>query len=334
MRVHVTGVAGLIGSHIARHWLEAGAEVTASDNFSSGYKDNIDPRIVPMYEADCTSLDDMVVAMRGADVVYHCAASPHEGLSVFSPCEITNSVFSATVTVMTAAIVNKVRRVVTMSSMARYGSIRVPYMEDDEPVPEDPYGIAKLAAEKEVELLGKIHGVDYVIAVPHNVVGQGQRYDDPYRNVVAIMINRCLQGKPPIVYGDGFQKRCFSHVSDAVGPLARMATDDSVVGEVINIGPDEEFVTINELAEVVMQATGFAGKPEYVDARPQEVKFAYCSSDKARKFLGYETRKKLADIVLEMVAWIRKRGTLPFDYYLPLEIVNDKTPKTWVERLI
>lgn len=334
MRVHVTGVAGLIGSHLARHWLEAGAEVSASDNFTSGYRDNIEPGIVPMFEADCTDLDEMTVAMRGADVVYHCAASPHEGLSVFSPCEITNSVFSATVTVMTAAIINKVRRVVTMSSMARYGNIDVPYTEDAAPEPEDPYGIAKLAAEKEVELLARIHGVEYVIAVPHNVVGQGQRYDDPYRNVVAIMVNRCLQGKAPIVYGDGYQKRCFSHISDAVGPLARMATADNVVGEVINIGPDEEFVTINELATMVMAATGFQGTAEYVEGRPQEVRFAYCSSDKSRRLLGYETRKRLGDIVLEMVAWIRKRGTLPFDYYLPLEIVNEKTPKTWVERLI
>jgi UDP-glucose 4-epimerase len=334
MRVHVTGVAGLIGSHLAKHWLTAGAEVTASDNFTSGYRDNIPEGVVPLLVGDCTSLDDMVVALRGTDVVYHCAASPHEGLSVFSPCEITNSVFSATVSVMTAAIISKCRRVVTMSSMARYGAVDIPFREDADPKPEDPYGIAKWAAEKEVELLSRIHGIEYVIAVPHNVVGPGQRYDDPYRNVVAIMINRCLQGKPPIVYGDGAQKRCFSHISDAIGPLARMATDEHVVGEVINIGPDEEFVTINELAEMVIAATGFDGKPEHVPPRPQEVKFAYCSSDKSRRLLGYETKKKLADIVLEMVAWIRKRGTLPFDYYLPLEIVNDRTPKTWTERLI
>ena len=334
MRVHVTGVAGLIGSHLARHWLEAGAEVSASDNFSSGYRDNIPEGVVPLLEGDCTNLDDMVVALRRCDVVYHCAASPHEGLSVFSPCAITNSVFSATVTVAAACIINKVKRLVACSSMARYGAIRVPYFEDDEPVPEDPYGIAKWAAEKEVELLSRVHGLEYVIAVPHNVVGQGQRYDDPYRNVVAIMVNRCLQGKPPIVYGDGFQKRCFSHISDALGPLVRMATDDHVVGEVINIGPDEEFVTINQLAELVMAATGFEGEPEYVAARPQEVKFAFCSADKARRMLGYETKKKLGDIVIEMVAWIRKRGTLPFDYYLPLEIVNEKTPKTWLEKII
>jgi len=334
MRVHVTGVAGLIGSHLARYWVEQGAEVSASDNFTSGYRDNIPEGVVPLLDGDCTNLDDMVVALRGTDVVYHCAASPHEGLSVFSPCEITNSVFSATVTVATACIINKVKRLVTCSSMARYGSIRVPYFEDDVPAPEDPYGIAKWAAEKEVELLSSVHGLEYVIAVPHNVVGQGQRYDDPYRNVVAIMINRCLQGKPPIIYGDGFQKRCFSHISDALGPLVRMATDPHVVGEVINIGPDEEFVTIRQLADLVMAATNFEGQPQFVDARPQEVKFAFCSADKARRMLGYETRKQLADIVLEMVAWIHRRGPLPFDYYLPLEIVNERTPKTWLEKII
>lgn len=334
MRVHITGVAGLIGSHLARYWCDKGAEVSASDNFSSGYRDNIDKRVVPLCEADCTELDEMVVAMRGADVVYHCAASPHEGLSVFSPVEITKSVFGATVSVVTACIVNKVKRLVTMSSMARYGNLPVPYDEDLLPTPEDPYGIAKVASEEEVKLLSRVHGLEYVIAVPHNVVGPGQRYDDPYRNVVAIMINKCLRGESPIIYGDGEQKRCFSHISDALGPLVKMATDPEVVSETINIGPDEEFVTINHLAELVIEATGFEGKPVHVPPRPQEVRLAYCSAEKAREMLGYETTKTLANIIEDMVEWIRKRGPLPFDYYLPLEIVSEKTPRTWLERTI
>lgn len=334
MRVHVTGVAGLLGSHIARYWLQAGAEVSASDNFTSGYRDNIEEGVAPLYEADCTELDDMVMALQSADVVYHCAASPHEGLSVFSPVSITKSIFGASVSVLTACIINKVKRLVMFSSMARYGATEFPFRESQQPVPEDPYGIAKLAAESEVTLLSKVHGLEYVIAVPHNVVGPGQRYDDPYRNVVAIMINRCLRGQPPIVYGDGMQKRCFSHISDALGPLVKMATASNVVGEIVNIGPDEEFVTINELAKLVIEATGFQGTPEHVPGRPQEVKFAYCSSDKSRQLLGYHTTKNLKDIVEEMVAWIRKRGPLPFDYYLPVEILSDKTPKTWTEHLI
>jgi UDP-glucose 4-epimerase len=332
MKVHVTGVAGLIGSHLARFWLDADSEVSASDDFTSGYRDNVDPR-AELFEGDCGDLDAMIRATKGAEVVYHCAASPHEGLSVFSPHTITKSVFGTTVTVTTACIINKVRRLVSCSSMARYGSIEPPFHEEQTPEPEDPYGIAKLAAEQEVALLSKIHGLEYVIAVPHNVVGPGQRYDDPYRNVVAIMINRCLQGKPPIIYGDGKQMRCFSNIVDAVAPLSRMAWAD-VSGETINIGPDENFVTINHLAELVMRLTGFDGEPLYMPPRPQEVRKAYCSSDKARRLLEYRTTKRLEQTVQEMVDWIRLRGVLPFDYYLPLEITNEQTPKTWSERLM
>lgn len=242
--------------------------------------------------------------------------------------------FGTTVTTMTAAIVTGVRRFVNFSSMARYGSIAVPYTETQTPEPEDPYGVAKVAAEHEVRLLSQIHGVEWTNAVPHNVVGIGQRYDDPYRNVVAIMINRCLQGKPPIIYGTGEQKRCFSHVTDALQCLVKMATQADVVGETINIGPDEEFVTINELARLVMNVTGFQGEAIYMPARPQEVQLAYCSSDKARQLLGYQTTIKLVQIIEEMVDWISLRGPLSFDYYLPIEIDNEHTPKTWKEQLL
>lgn len=333
MKVHVTGVAGLIGSHLARRWLDLGADVSATDNFSSGYEDNVE-KAVRLYVADCCDLEAMLRTTKGADVVYHCAASPHEGLSVFSPHAITQSVFCTTVTVATACIVNKVKRLVTCSSMARYGNIKVPYTEDQTPKPEDPYGIAKWASELEVELLSKVHGLEYAVAVPHNVVGVGQRYDDPFRNVVAIMINRCLQGKPPIIYGDGEQERCFSHVSDALDCLVKMADSPEALGETINIGPDENFVTINKLAETVMRLTDFVGEPIHVPPRPQEVKHAYCSSEKARRLLGYKTTKTFENIVEEMVEWIRRRGVLPFDYYLPLEILNEKTPATWRDKTI
>jgi UDP-glucose 4-epimerase len=333
MRIHVTGVAGLIGSHLARRWLDLGAEVSASDNFTSGYEDNVDKR-ARLFVADCRELDDMLVATRKAEVVYHCAASPHEGLSVFSPHAITQSVFSTTTAVVTACIVNKVRRLVVFSSMARYGSISVPYDEEQHPEPEDPYGVAKVAAEQEVALLSKVHGLEYVIAVPHNVVGVGQRYDDPYRNVVAIMINRCLKGEPPIIYGDGEQKRCFSNVFDALDSLIKMATADTVLGETINIGPDENFISINRLAELVMRETNFKGEVERHPPRPQEVKNAYCSSNKVRRLLDYKTTWTLERTIAQMVDWIRTRGTLPFDYYLPLEIVSEQTPKTWRDRLI
>lgn len=107
-----------------------------------------------------------------------------------------------------------------MSSMARYGSQETPFTEDMTPMPQDPYGIAKYASEMLVRNVCYTHGMDFVILVPHNIIGPRQKYDDPFRNVVSIMINRALQGKQPIIYGDGNQMRCFSFISDLINPYS------------------------------------------------------------------------------------------------------------------
>ena len=132
--------------------------------------------------------------------------------------------------------------------MARYGHHdKMPYREDYECRPQDPYGIAKKAGEDVLKNLCETHGVEYVIAVPHNIVGPRQKYDDPFRNVMSIMLNRMLQGKQPIIYGDGEQQRCFSYIDDCLYCLNALAFQEDVVGEVVNIGPDEESCTINHL---------------------------------------------------------------------------------------
>jgi UDP-glucose 4-epimerase len=146
------------------------------------------------------------------------------------------------------------------------------------------------------------------------------------------MINRALQDKPIIIYGDGYQERCFYYVDDCIACLKKMAFDEGVVGEVINIGPDEEPVKILELALLVRNLTGRV-PIAFMPGRPQEVKIALCSSNKARRLLGYHTKTSLEDGISKMVDYIRARGVRPFDYHLPLEIVNEKTPKTWTQRL-
>jgi UDP-glucose 4-epimerase len=147
------------------------------------------------------------------------------------------------------------------------------------------------------------------------------------------MINRALQGKPIIVYGDGSQQRCFSYIDDCIDCLKKMAFQDNVVGEVINIGPDEQTVTINDLAQIVREHTGSHLPAQYMPGRPQEVKIAFCSSTKARQLLGYETKTFLRPAIRHMIDYICARGVRPFDYHLPLEIVSEKTPRTWKERL-
>lgn len=219
------------------------------------------------------------------------------------------------------------------SSMARYGTNQVPFTEDMTPKPQDPYGIGKYAAELMLRNLADTHGMEWVIAVPHNIVGPRQKYDDPYRNVASIFINLMLQGRQPYIYGSGNQKRCFSFVTDDIEPLKQMAFDPACVGEIINIGPDDEFVTINELAEGVARLIQFDLEITYTRGRPQEVELANCSADKARRLLGYTPKVTLEDGLEQMISWISNRGARPFKYHLDLEIVNEKTPETWSKRL-
>lgn len=333
MRVFITGVAGFLGSHVADAMIKEGHEVVGCDNLIGGYLDNV-PDEVEFYQVDCRYLNTMNKIMRGVDVVYHTACTAYEGLSVFSPELICQNTYQITATVASAAIAQGVRRFVYCSSMARYGTQEtVPFYEDMIPKPQDPYGISKLAAEQLLKCLADVHNMELVIAVPHNIIGPRQKYDDPYRNVASIMINLMLQNRQPIIYGDGEQKRCFSFVQDDVDCLTKLAFQDNVIGEIINIGPDEEFVTINELAQVIAEIIGFDLEPIYMPGRPQEVKLATCSADKARALLDYKTSYSLEKGLREMVQYIKEKGPKKFRYHLDLEIINEKTPKTWSEKI-
>jgi UDP-glucose 4-epimerase len=274
----------------------------------------------------------MIKITKDVDIVFHCAATAYEGLSVFSPYFVSKNVFQITASLATAAIVNNVKRFVFCSSMARYGDNNVPFTEQMKPKPLDPYGISKVAGEEFIKNLSEVHGMEYVIAVPHNIIGPRQKYDDPYRNVASIMINLMLQKKQPIIYGDGNQKRCFSFVNDCIQCLEKMGFQENLNGEVINIGPDEEFITINYLAGVIAELLNFDLNPRYFPDRPQEVKMATCSASKARELLGYKTEYDLKQGLQEMIDWIIEVGPKPFKYHIDLEIINEKTPVTWKER--
>lgn len=335
MKVLVTGVAGFLGSHVADAMLALGHEVVGIDNMIGGDLDNI-PKGVVFYEINCKNLVKWPVILHNVELVYHCAALAYEGLSVFSPYTVVESIVGASTAVFSAAISAGVKRIVYCSSMARYGAgdPGPPFVENMRCSPQDPYGIAKLTAEHILRNLCEVHGVEHVVAVPHNIIGPRQKYDDPYRNVASIMMNRMLQGKEPIIYGDGTQQRCFSFVNDCIGSLVKMGFQEGLDGQIINIGPDEQPVTINALAEEIGLITGFGiPEPIYVLGRPQEIKVALCSSKKARNLLGYKTKTSLRCGLSDMCDWMYLRGHREFKYHLPIEINNEKTPKTWTERL-
>lgn len=327
--VWITGIAGFLGGHLADELKRLGHNVDGNDSEICSSR-----KISKLQQFDCNQTKIMKnhIAGHNTSVLVHCAATAHEGLSNFSPSFITKNIYEASVSIFSAAIAAGVKRIIFMSSMARYGSQSLPFHETQTPQPVDPYGIAKVAAEDTLKALCKLHGVEYVILVPHNIIGARQRYCDPFRNVASIMINRALQNKPIIVYGDGLQQRCFSPIKDCLHSLVR-AIDAPIAGETINIGPEKGKMTVLDLANMINNLTGSYQAIVHKHDRPNEVKQAYCTSRKAKHLLGYEPQQSIEDCLVEMIAYIRETGVMEFDYSFPIEIEN-KCPQTWLKRLM
>jgi UDP-glucose 4-epimerase len=367
MKIFITGIAGFLGSHLAEYFINQGHKVSGVDNLLGGDRSNV-PEGVNFYLGDCSvvSLMNNIFEEETPDVVFHLACYPHEGLSVFAPATIAGSVFNASMATFSASVNNGVKRIVFASSMSRYGngmslqsapfekSFRgAPFEEWYTPHPQDPYAVAKVASEQVLKQLCETNGVEHIIAVPHNIIGTRQCFDDPYRNVASIFLNRMKQGLPPIIYGDGTQTRCFSPIEDCIDCLAEMANLErkDLDGEVINIGPGDEGITVKELAKLCEEAVGGIQASRstlpipdnfrigddgflYTLDRPREVKHASCSDRKARRLLGYEPKGDLRACVKAMASLIPEGGkSFNYDRY-SLEILNDKTPTTWAKKLM
>lgn len=334
-KVFITGIAGLLGSNLAKYLISLGGyEVIGIDNGIGGVDDNI-PNEATYVVGDITNIELLKKHMVGVDTVFHAAALPYEGLSVFSPTITANSIVTGTISTAIAALHNNVRLFINCSSMARYGDQKPPFTEDMPTKPVDPYGLAKVQAEQHLALLKEIHGLNYVTVVPHNVIGVGQRYFDPFRNVIGIMINRTLQDKPIIVYGDGEQKRSFSDVQDCVKAIYNIIMSDrDLAGQVYNIGPDHNEISIKEVAHKIIVACDKPIKQlEFYPDRPTEVKNAYCSSAKIKKEFNYNADITVDNTINEMIEWIKPR-VKDFEYHLPIELITEYTPKTWTDKLI
>tara|TARA_Y100000816_G_scaffold17067_1_gene11162 strand:+ start:119 stop:1120 length:1002 start_codon:yes stop_codon:yes gene_type:complete len=332
MHIFITGIAGFLGSNLADYYIKKNYKVSGCDNLIGGSLENIHKK-VKFYKADIEDFNKLNQILKNVDIVCHAAAYAHEGLSNFSPFSFSKNNLVGSVSVFTAAINNGVKRIVFCSSMARYGNLKPPFKETDVPKPVDPYGISKLAAEKMLINLCETNNVEYNIAVPHNIIGPKQKYDDPFRNVVSIMTNLILQKRNPIIYGDGNQKRSFSDIDDCIYCLDKLLLNKKINKEVVNIGPDNNFMSINNLYEILSNKLQSNLPAKYYKDRPNEVKYAYCSSNKAKKILGYKTTVAVEDSIQKVVNYIKKKGPKKFLYNYDIEINNKLVPETWKKRI-
>ena len=302
MRVMITGVAGLLGSHFSRYLCDKGYDVIGIDNLSGGYSDYIDTR-VEFYELDLSDAKALnkIFHEKQIDCVYHFAAYAAVGLSPFiRRFNYTNNII-ASVNLINASINYGIKKFVFTSSMDVYGKNQVPFTEEMVPSPEDPYGIAKYAIEQDLKAAHDQFGLKYTIARPHNVAGIYQNIWDKYRNVIGIWIRKTLNHEPITIYGDGTQVRSFSDIKFYMQPFESLMHDFD--GETFNIGADN-YCSINELADIFQKAVGVwsrAGR-KYLEAR-NEVHTAYCDHSKAKRMLGFSDDTNLENLVKNMFAW-------------------------------
>lgn len=237
------------------------------------------------------------------------------------------------------AIKHGLKKMILTSSMSVYGAQQAPFNEDMIPQPEDIYGITKVAMENATKVMANVYGFRYVIIRPHNVYGPRQNLSDPYRNVVGIFINRLLHSKNLYIYGDGKQKRAFSHVNDVIPAMLKAAFTSQCEGQILNIGSDH-VSTLNELGQMVLEEfygsrkIPSSSRPTYVSVRPQEVKYAYCNHSKAAQLIGFKPIADLRSGIRDMIAWAKPIGKQQFVYLASLDLEHPTTPKTWKAKLI
>ena len=303
-RVLLTGVAGLIASHMAEHLVKKGYDVYGIDNLSGGYIDNI-PKGVTFYCDDLCDkrrLGNLFKKIK-PDYVYHFAAYAAEGLSPFIRNFNYSNNLLCSVNVINECIKNEVKKIIFTSSMAVYGDGKPPFKETDIPHPIDPYGISKYAVELDLECAKEQFGLDYTIVRPHNVIGIRQNIWDKYRNVIGIWIRRVLKGESICIFGDGLQERAFSDIKFCLEPFEKLMLDHG--GEVFNLGCPQQH-SLNEIAELVKkigEEFGFKSEIEHLPQRHGEAKYAYCDHSKAEKVLGFKDETDFEKTVREMFVW-------------------------------
>jgi UDP-glucose 4-epimerase len=304
-RVLLTGGAGFIGTNLIRLLLTEHVEnVVVLDNFSSGYRRNIDGLAVRVIEGDVRDVDAVGEAMRGCDTVFHLAASVGNARSIANPLEDSAVNVLGTVTVLEAARHHGVEKLVYSSSAGIFGELKqLPIHEAHPADPDTPYGCSKLAGEKLCLSYARLYSISCVCLRYFNVYGPLQRYD-AYGNVIPIFAHLLLHGQPLTVFGDGEQTRDFVSVRDVARANFLAARARGVSGA-FNIGSGTR-VSINELVRLLERASGVRPEVRHGPQRDGDVRDSLADITAARSTLEFEPTVNLETGLTEYIEWSRE----------------------------
>jgi UDP-glucose 4-epimerase len=307
MKILITGVAGLIGSNLAKYLLEKKYEVIGIDDLSGGYEDFI-PHGVKFYKINLLEENKLkdIFELEKPDYVYHLAAYAAEGLSPFiRNYNYSNNILTS-VNLINNCINYNVKKIIFTSSMAVYGYGKPPFNESDLPSPVDPYGIAKYAVEQDLKTAYEHFDLNYTIIRPHNVIGINQNIWDKYRNVIGIWIRKIINNEPISIYGDGLQTRAFSDINFYMSPFEKVLFEHN--DEIFNIGADKNYKII-DVAKILIKIAkkyGIDSSIQHYEPR-KEVKHAFCEHDKAKKLLNFKDETDIEKTIENMFIWALKQ---------------------------
>lgn len=313
-RVLVTGAAGFIGSHLCRRLVAEGDEVVAFDDLSAGSTDNLsDVGEARFVEADVLDLSALVAAAEGCEAIFHLAAMRSVQRSMEDPSPTVTVNAHGTFNVLLAAREHGAA-VVSSSSSSVYGDQEVfPVHEGLDPAPLSPYGASKLASEIYCGALRRAYGIRAVSLRYFNVYGPRQDPEGQYAAVVPLFVTACLSGERPVVHGDGLQARDFTYVDDAVeaNVLAARAPEEAL-GRAFNVSGGGRPTSVLGLLGKIAERCGVDPDPEFVPARPGDIRRSEADVSLARRVLGYRPRTTIDDGLTRTVEAFRAaRGGVP-----------------------
>lgn len=312
MNIAVTGGAGFIGGHLVEACLGAGHRVIVLDDLSTGARSNI-PEAAELIVGDVTDLDSVMTALASTDVVFHLAAVRAVLRSVEDPLVTDRVNVGGTLNVLKAAVDQRVRRVVVISSSSIYGGIAPrPTPESATLHPRSPYAVSKAAADWYTRVFADLYPIETVVLRLFNVFGPRQRPDDPYAGVIPLFMSALQDGSSPQVHGDGLQSRDFTYVADVVGAalLAATAPGETVSGRAFNIARGSE-TTLLEMLRTLGDLFGVDPNPTFTHPRPGDVRHSRADISAAHLDLGYSPKTNITTGLARTVEWFRQSSNRP-----------------------
>jgi len=305
----ITGVAGFIGSTIARALLAEGGQVRGLDNLSTGKRENLTDIVnrLEFRQADLLDMDATGSACQGVDYVFHEAAIPSVPRSVSDPLGSNQANVDATVNLLIAARDAKVKRVVYAASSSAYGDTpTLPKHEEMVPNPISPYAVAKLASEYYMTSFYRCYGLETVSLRYFNIFGPRQDPGSPYSGVLAKFITSMLKGEAPTIFGDGTQSRDFTYVDNAVDAnlLAMKAPAEKVAGRVFNVATGQR-ADLKETVRLLKKLTGYSGEVKIGPERAGDIKHSLADISRAEKSFAYKPRVDFEEGLRRTVEWYR-----------------------------